>query len=214
MSRSAWEADTVAIGRGHREDAPKDRAPAAIEARPDSAEGSIGSDAVAIGRGKASDSSRVRQQRERAPKLKASAPVSWPVLGCAAAAAIVVALVAVLTGGSTAPKAPIREVADPAPRPAVERPRQEPTRLRRREARPPSSPALKRQPKGKLEQRGRKPGKATKPTPEHAEKAAPPPPEPEYVPPPEPEPEPEPEYVPPPESPAAAPTPPGNEFGL
>jgi outer membrane biosynthesis protein TonB len=126
----------------------------------------------------------------------------------AGAIGVGVLLVAIVGGGSGSPSpaAPIREVADPAPRVVV---KATPTHRRRRALGEHRKPALKRQPKGQLEEGEREPKKASaKP---HEQAAPEPAPVAEAEPEPivEPTPEPPPVVEPPP-----APTPPAAEFGM
>lgn len=116
------------------------------------------------------------------------------------------ALIAVLGGGSGSPSAPIREVAEPAPRVVVK----SPTLSRRRAQRHDPKADVKRQPKGQLEGGEGEPQKASPTT--HGQAA----PEPEPAPVVEAEPEPAPVAVPEPEPVVEppAPTSPAVEFGL
>jgi hypothetical protein len=123
-------------------------------------------------------------------------------------------LIVVLGSGSGSPAAPIREVADPAPRVVVKAP---PTHRRRRARGGHRKPALKRQPKGELEGGKRGPEKASAHRHLQAEPEPEPEPEPESAPVTEAEPEPilEPAPEPPPVAePPPAPTSPAAEFGM
>jgi hypothetical protein len=164
------------------------------------AEDSWAADTVALGGRKSKrEPARPEPPRRRAPKRKHSAPASRVVVTCAAALVVVAALAAILGSGSSAPKAPIRDVADPAPRIVAK----QPTRMRRREPRRIAKPHFHLRAKGQLE--GKRKPKASAATPELDE------PEPMAEPAPEPEPVPEAEPAPPA---SPAPTPPSAEFGL
>ncbi len=171
------------------------------------AEDSWATDTVALGVRKSErEPARPEPPRRRAPKRKRSAPASRVVVTCVAALVVVAALAAILGNGSSAPKAPIRDVADPAPRIVVK----QPTRMRRHEPPRIAKPHFHRRAKGQLE--GKREPKASAATPELDE------PEPiaEAAPGPIAEPVSEPGSVPEaePASASPAPTPPAAEFGL
>jgi hypothetical protein len=118
----------------------------------------------------------------------------------AVAIVVVTALIALVGGGSGSRKAPIREVADPAPRIVVK----PPTRMRRRAPRRVPKPHVHRKAAGKLEGGKRETYKASAAT--HELAAPEPAPEPVAEPTPEPTPEPAPAKL--------APTSPAVEFGM
>jgi hypothetical protein len=164
------------------------------------AEDSWAADTVALGGRK----SKREPARPEPPRQRV-------VVTCAAALVVVAALAAILGSDSGSPKAPIRDVADPAPRVVVK----QPTRMRRREPRRIAKPHFRHRAKGQLE--GKREPKVSAATPEldEPEPMAEAAPEPiaEPTPEPAPEPEPVPEAEPaPPASPA--PTPTAAEFGL
>jgi hypothetical protein len=171
------------------------------------AEDSWAADTVAIGGRKGGgEQGRPEPPRQRDPRPSLSAPTSRGVVGCVAALAVVAALVAILVGGSGSTKAPIRDVADPAPRVVVK----QPTRMRRGGPRRLAKPHVLHRVKAQLEEkRAPKASAAT-----HALDESEPAPEtvPEPIAEPTPEPESVPEAKPAPASPA--PTPPAVEFGL
>jgi hypothetical protein len=172
------------------------------------AEDSWAADTVALGERKSErEPARPEPPRRRAPKRKRSAPASRVVVTCAAALVVVAALAAILGSDSGSPKAPIRDVADPAPRVVVK----QPTRMRRREPRRIAKPHFRHRAKGQLE--GKREPKASAATPEldEPEPIAEAAPEPIAEPVPEPEPVPEAEPAPPA---SPAPIPPATEFGL
>jgi hypothetical protein len=173
-----------------------------------SPEQSWSADTVAFGcprEPEASDSPPRRRPRGPRRRPSLSAPRLLAVVGLGIVS--LVALLAVLGGGSDSPKAPIRTVADPVPRVVVK----PPTLPRRREPQHHRKPALKRQPKGQLEEGKREPEKASVQPHQQAV------PEPEPALPAEATPEPAPVEVVEPEptsAPPMAPTSPAAEFGL
>lgn len=124
-----------------------------------------GEDTVGLGR------RREEPTREEAPRPRRRLPMPSTRALAAVAATVValVGLVVVLGGGSDSGPAPIRVVADPAP-PIVTPPPSAPSPRRKLRAMVPD-PALKRPPKGQLEQREREP-KASGPAHEQAAPAA------------------------------------------
>jgi|SRR6188472_754670 len=166
-------------------------------------ERSWGADTVALGRkagGEASQPERRPKSRAARPSLR---PPTRPALALGAFA--IVALAAWLVsggGGSGSSKAPIREVADPAPRVVVK----PPTRMRRREPRQVASPDVHRRAAGPLEGK-REPKASAAPHELDAPESAP---EPVIEPAPEPIPAPAPEAPPP----TPAPTSSAAEFGM
>jgi hypothetical protein len=167
------------------------------------AEDSWAADTVALGGRKSEgEPAQPGPTRRQVPKRKRPVPASRVVVTCALALVIVAALVAILGGGSGSSKAPIRDVADPAPRIVVK----QPTRMRRREPRRVANPHVRHRARGQL--KGKRKQLASAATPELDE------PEPlteatlEPIAEPAPEPEPVSEAEPTP------PTPPAVEFGL
>lgn len=124
-----------------------------------SAEQSWGADTVAFGRLREAEASDPppRRRPPRGPRRRRPFPVPRVVAFVGLTIVALGVLAAVLGGGSDSPKAPIRTVADPAPRVVV----RSPPPLRRREPRFHWKPAVKRRPKGQLEEGTREPEKAS-----------------------------------------------------
>lgn len=125
------------------------------------AEDSWAADTVALGgQNNESEPDRPDPPRRRGLKRKRSAPASRVAVTCAVALVVVAALAAILGGGSGSPKAPIRDVADPAPRIVVK----QPMSMRRRERRRVTKPHVRHRAKGQLE--GKRKQQASAATPE------------------------------------------------
>lgn len=163
---------------------------------------SWGADTVAFGRA-SREPSRPAPPSGRPARPKLPTIALRPLALVTVAIVTVVALIVAAGGGSDSQKAPIREVADPAPRVVVEQAPRASTRVRRREPRDAMKPHARRAEARQLKPKGEQKASAATQA-----QAAPEPsaePTPEYLPPPAPEP---PAPAPP------APTPPAAEFGL
>jgi hypothetical protein len=171
------------------------------------AEDSWAVDTVALGGGRKGEGEPVRPEspRRRVSRLRLSAPTPRVGIVCAAALVVVTALVAVLSSGSDSPKAPIRDVADPAPRIVV----RQPTRRRRPKPRRPARPHVRRKAKGGLG--GKREPKVDAATHERDSPERTPEPMPEPAPTPTPEPLPATNSAP---APGPKPTSPAVEFGM
>jgi hypothetical protein len=165
-----------------------------------SAERSWGADTVAFGRPREAGTPDPppRWRPPRGSQRRLPRPAKRTVALAAVGIVALAALIPVLGAGSGSPTAPIREVADPAPRVVAK----SPTLPRRRKQRRDRKPDLKRQPQGQLEGGEREHEQAT-PVPEPAPVAEA-----------EPEPIAEPSPAPPATPTAPVPTSPSAEFGL
>lgn len=92
-------------------------------------EDSWATDTVALGR-RRDESADLEPPGRRAPRRKLSMPTLRVIVTCVATLAVVTALSAILRDGPSSPKAPIRDIADPAPRIVVK----QQTREHRRES--------------------------------------------------------------------------------
>jgi hypothetical protein len=176
-------------------------------------EQSWGADTVAFGRACEADapSTTPRRRPPRGPRRGLPRPGSRTIGLAAVAIGLLMVVIVALGSGSGSPAAPVREVADPAPR-VVVKARSTHRRLGTRSEH--RKPAITRQPKGHLEEGKREPEKASA---QPHERSAP---EPEPVPIAKAEPEPMPvaegalEPTPQPVPTTPAPTSPATEFGL
>jgi hypothetical protein len=133
-----------------------------------SAERSWGADTVAFRRPREAVTPDPPPRRcpPRGPRRSLPRPVNRTIALAAVGIVALVGLIAILCSGSGSSLAPIREVAEPAPRVVVKTSKQ----LRRREQRHNPKPGLKRSPKGQLESRA---GEPQRPSPTTHERAAP-----------------------------------------